>query len=490
MPNLTKSYFTRVAHSRVASSRVASSRVASSRVASSKSAGLGHTPETLRRQVALVLSFGILQVIGLLAGFSQAAPRSSVSIIQDTKVPGVNLRHHSHAFGEVREAQSTPTYNRFASSVPATIASSALLLSTSKTVRVTDRLAEPVALFTTQAATYNSVFLGWVINFESDIKKIELHCSTVPTYTPVQNTLIYETTSQGAKSLRHSVLMPNTTYHYKLLVTDQNNQVWETELAVTTDDYKITALKAGDYIVPGSRKNRVEFKVPGPLASDEAKLKVYKESDPRTSVRSIDLDAIKQDGEYSYIDWDGKDDAGNPLTENNGPYILKITYTQSAQEFTATISNRKVKEWGISLTIMDRSSNTTTFESGVDEETLAENGTPKNLHVGVYATEGDYETIPYFGVTPDTGNEGWDAELDLKKDSSLWYLFYTCPTNTSDVPAIKYNLTLTQSDPYVQDVAGNSWDWDGKTKAIDSNGLWVFHINPLGEMAGFTASYW
>ncbi len=263
----------------------------------------------------------------------------------------------------------------------------------------------------------------------------------------------------------------------------------DTETAnVIVFNVQFDGTKSHDYLVPGSSQNTIIYTIqPEDISLDSVNIEVKDKLD--NLVRS--LTGLPTEGDTHQTQWDGLDTNGDALTELMSSYTYKIEAKKNSLSAEATLAGRQIKEWGVSFVVQDRSSPNTTYETGVDEETIAdEDGTPVNLKVEVTASGMDKTEIPYFEVIPDIGNEKWDAEVKLKKNEDEdWFLFYTTPTPQEGVPEISYTVELTQSDPYVQDVGGNTWDMDDTTEEAETKTTWTFGINSDGGIIDFQATY-
>ena len=207
-------------------------------------------------------------------------------------------------------------------------------------------------------------------------------------------------------------------------------------------------------------------------------------------MRAITLTGNQLQGGDQYLEWDGKDASGNPLTEVEGPYTYRLTYVIGGRERQDEVASRKIKEWGLIVIIEDRSSPDTTFETGIDEATIANaDGTPKNFHASASVTNGEAANIPHFKVIADTGAQQWDAHVELRRDATHWHIFYTTPTPTSGLPEIKHTLDLTQTAPYVLDMADNPWDMNGQTEIQETKTTWKFRVDATGVLRDFQATY-
>lgn len=249
---------------------------------------------------------------------------------------------------------------------------------------------------------------------------------------------------------------------------------------------------SGDYIVPGSTKNRVDYTTsPATFTADSGTFKVFRNGDTANAIRTIALTDRQLQGGDHYLEWNGYDSNGKPLTEANSPYTFRITLKKGVADLQDEESDRRVKEWGLVFVTQDRSSPDTTFETGANEATIADaNGTPKNLQVKAEVSGGTLTEIPFFDVTPDTGPQEWDADVALKRNATGdWFIFYTTPTPIQGHPEIKYAVKLNQIAPYVQDWGGNPWDMNDTTEAQETKTNWAFRISPLGDLLDFQASY-
>ncbi len=246
---------------------------------------------------------------------------------------------------------------------------------------------------------------------------------------------------------------------------------------------------AHDYIVPGSSLNTIRYRIYMPPGAVNAMITV---TDSSTDiVREM---PVSTSNGLNIHQWDGKDDSAELLTATAAPYTydLDVTYEgQSRPYWSDTLAGRGVLEWGCRIFIRDRYSSDTTFETGVNEETIAdENGEPVSFYVSSQATGASCDTIAYYEVYADTGEHGWDSDIDLLDSTGGGvYIFYTTPTPDPDLPLIDYVMELWETDPYVQDVATNEWDMDPTQAGQQTKGTWEFRITPFGEIADFVTSY-
>ncbi len=170
---------------------------------------------------------------------------------------------------------------------------------------------------------------------------------------------------------------------------------------VTTDDaiamtvFFINETASGDYIVPGSQRNRVEFTIgPDGVAGESGTLEV-RPGGSSSADRTIGLEDDDLEAGNHSLDWNGKDDGGSALIQASSPYtyVLSLAVNEGLAESVKT--DRKVEEWGLAVIIGDRPAGTD-LVTGVDEDTI----TTERFVVQVrFENEGEaFETIPNYEV--------------------------------------------------------------------------------------------
>lgn len=243
-----------------------------------------------------------------------------------------------------------------------------------------------------------------------------------------------------------------------------------------------------DYIVPFWVDNRIRFTMgPEGVESRITGWQVLVKDNADSVVRM--LSGACTDG-LNDVRWDGCNAIGGALTEDGSPYSYTVRLCDpGGYQYVDELGSRLIKEWSLSFVICDRSYPEADFESGVDEDTIADNGSPVAL--GVWFGPENATRIFYvdqYNVTPDYGDKGWDALVELSEAYGMPCLLYTTPT-TSVPPAARYHVYVWHHQPYVRDVAGNIWDMDETTDACELATRWQFGISPTGELIDFEASY-
>ncbi|MHB8995746.1 MAG: hypothetical protein ACYC63_10885 [Armatimonadota bacterium] len=242
-----------------------------------------------------------------------------------------------------------------------------------------------------------------------------------------------------------------------------------------------------DYIVPGCTLNTIHYTLsPKDASAVLTSSEVLVKSKDGSAVRTL---SASTNGGTNQLQWNGLDDAGRALTEDGSPYtyVLRVR-DKSNHEFTDEIGGRLIKEWIVSIIVRDRSVPSAEYESGVDEETIADSdGNPKSMTVSVSLPGGGFDVAKY-SVTPNTGPNGWDADVSLQDEDSAACLFYTTP-NPEIPPVIQYQLTLSQAQPFVKDECGNAWDTDPEQDGQQTSAKWTFGITPDGELENWEEEY-
>jgi hypothetical protein len=272
---------------------------------------------------------------------------------------------------------------------------------------------------------------------------------------------------------------PSTsTSDYKTVTAECGNTVTANVLVCNVE---ITA--SGDYIVPGSSLNTIRYVVSPSGFPATVKMEVKNSSG--TVVRTLTgLPTSNESSGYAQYQWDGNDDSGDPLTEKDSAYTVRLIATQGNLECTDKVDDRQVEEWTMTLTLRDIPAPGTDYASGIDEDTV----TTDLFIVKAQPAGGTLTTMTYYDITADTGTQARDCDVGLMVDTSTYYVFYTTPT-TDGLPEIKYTMDLKVLDGGVLDLGKNEWDMDPDQDGRQTHGTWTFKISSAGTLTEFEESY-
>ena len=286
--------------------------------------------------------------------------------------------------------------------------------------------------------------------------------------------------------------------------TEASTSVGDTELLLTyrdpdgnpVDDDKVVAtvmdleiVASGDYIVPGSSLNTIQYTITPPdLQFDSVKLEIL--NDSQSVVRTEgNLPTSNGAPGYAEYQWDGQgrnqSDQLYPLTATGSPYSYRLVADKNAaMTVTAeeTQGGRQVIAFYMTLIFSDEASFVGALVSGMDESTI----TAARVTQMIQPWGGNATQIQYL-CTSTVGGTDVDAILQNSGASQDYYLFYATPVTPY---SIRYAQTIAVSDDGALDNAANLWDMDGNDgNGRQTVGLWEYGIDGNGDFLQFDEDY-
>jgi hypothetical protein len=242
---------------------------------------------------------------------------------------------------------------------------------------------------------------------------------------------------------------------------------------------------AGDFIVPGSQLNAVQYSWSTGQAPDSVLMEVLDNSNTVVYSNSSLPTTYVQNQQYAEFRWQGLNNNGQPLTEAGSPYTIRLTgsFGNGAVSCRATTTAR-VSGWNMAIVINDKPLNTETLVTGPDEDTINNN----TMTVAVGLDNQNPAQVNYT-VTPNTASPDGPAGNQWGCQVTPTYTFYTTPStpyNITYTVQIQQITTETNSgegriETTVLDGTKNPWDMDPTQAGRQTQGNWVFGISQTAQ---------
>lgn len=238
---------------------------------------------------------------------------------------------------------------------------------------------------------------------------------------------------------------------------------------------------ASNYMVPGSTRNVIRYKVaPEGLPIEQCYLKVYDKSGKMVRVLDDLPDKPKTGKDFYEVFWNACKDkkSKKPLTESDSDYCIRLTTKTGGMAYVSEIQKRKVKDWKFSFRISDIEAFSGSGRSGINPDTIS-----GRLIFSFQPADGIViETSEHQVVKVNDAGKKSAGGMNVKVMPEVGgqrVLMYTTPTEPTDV-SIPFKVVLQSKEGGALDHAANEWDMDSDAAGIQRKIEWFFFIDPTG----------